>query len=189
MKYDLSGKYKKIEFDIFIEAINSNKLQYFSEYGQDFNLDDTIVRYSEKSTFDGEKKFDIIVNNVIKKLELLKIKFMLNKTVNIEKYESRFREYETPHYSYDFLMTDPKFEFRYAHLSYEERAFCSLELVFLMMMHNKNVNIKILSNIFGFEVTFKTWNNIRNDISKILNCKIEKNKNGRYKIIKEKYEL
>lgn len=72
MKYDLSGKYKKIEFDIFIEAINSNKLQYFSEYGQDFDLDDTIVRYSEKSTFDGEKKFDIIVNNVIKKLELLK---------------------------------------------------------------------------------------------------------------------
>ena len=189
MKYELSGKQKKLEFDLFFEAINSNKLQYYSEYGQDFDLDDTIVKQNDDNPYDGEKKFNLIVNNVIKKLDLLGIKYILNKTVNIEKYESGFRQYEVPHYTYDFLITDPKFSYQFAKLSYEERAFCSLELVFLMMMHNMKVDTMILSNIFGFEIVKQTYYEIRKNISDILNCKIEMNDRGRYKIIKEKYEL
>lgn len=189
MSYELTGKQKKLEFDLFIEVINSTKLQYFSEFGQDYDLDDTIVKINENNPYNGEDKFDLIVNNVIKKLELLKIKYHLSKTVYKEKYESGFRQYEKPHYTYDFLMTDPKFEFKYAHLSYEERVFCSLEIVFLMMMHNKKVDIDILSNVFGIEVDRKRFQRIREDISSVLNCKIEKNHKGRYKLIKEKYEL
>ena len=46
MKYELSGKQKRLEFDIFIEAISSNKLQYYSKYGQDYNYDDKITKRS-----------------------------------------------------------------------------------------------------------------------------------------------
>lgn len=186
MKYELSGKQKRLEFDIFIEAISSNKLQYYSKYGQDYNYDDKITKRSNTDNwYDGEHKFNELVENTIKKLKLLKIKYILNKEVIKEKYESGFREYERPHYIYDFLMTDPKFEYRFAHLSYEERAFCSLEIVFLMMMHNIKVEAFILSNIFGFEVTKQVFHDIRNDISKVLNCEIEKNHRGRYKIVKK----
>ena len=119
----------------------------------------------------------------MKKLKLLKIKHILNKEIIKEKYESGFREYGRPHYIYDFLMTDLTFEYRYAHLSYEERAFCSLEIVFLMMMHNMKVEAFILSNVFGFEVTKQVFYDIRNDILEVLNCEIEKNHRGIYKII------
>lgn len=189
MKYELSGKQKKLEFDLFIEAINSGKLQYYSDYGQDFDLDDTIIKQNNSNPYNGEDKFDLIVNNVIKKLDMLGIKYILNKTNNKEKFESGFREYETSHYTYDFLMTNPKFDFKYAHLSHEQRAFCSLEIIFLLMMHNKKVDSKVLSNIFGFEVLYRTWTEIRKNLSDVLHCKIEKNDKGRYKLIKEKYEL
>lgn len=189
MKYELSGKQKKLEFDLFFEAINSSKLQYYSEYGQDFDLDGTIIKQNQNNPYDGERKFDLIVNNVIKKLDLLQIKYILNKTVKIEKYESGFRQYEVPHYTYDFLITDSKFNYKFAHLAYEERAFCSLEIVFLMMMHNMKVDAMILGNIFGIEVTKQTYSDIRRNLSEILNCKIQKNDKGRYKIIKENYGL
>lgn len=190
MKYELSGKQKKLEFDLFFEAINSNKLQYYSEYGQDFDFDDKITKtVDEDNWYNGEKKFELILNNIIKKLDLLGMKYIINKSVKKEKYESGFREYEIPHYSYDFLMTDPKFSYKFADLTYEERSFCSLELVFLMMMHNMKVNLMVLSNIFGTSIDRQTFSNIRANIKEVLNFKIEKNHKGRYKLIKEKYEL
>ena len=190
MKYELSGKQKKLELDMFLEVIRSSKLNYYSEYGQDFDYDDKITKRSNNDNwYDGEQKFNELVENAIKKLDLLGIKYKVNKTVSKETYEKGFREYEISHYTYDFLMIDPKFDYDFAELSYEERAFCSLELVFLMMMHNMKVDVKVLTNIFGTEVTYYMYHDIRNNISEILNCKIEKNAKGRYKIIKDKYGL
>lgn len=190
MKYDLSGKQKKLELDMFMEVISSSKLNYYSEYTQDFDYDDKITKRSNNDNwYDGEQKFNELVENAIKKLDLLGVKYKLNKIVSKETYEKVFRTYEISHYTYDILMTDPKFDYDFADLTYEQRAFCSLELVFLMMMHNAKLDVKILSNIFGMEVTYYMYHDIRNDISKVLNCKIEKNHKGRYKLIKEKYGL
>ena len=52
-----------------------------------------------------------------------------------------------------------------------------------MMMHNMKVEAYILSNVFDFEVTKHVFYDIRNDISEVLNCEIEKNHGGIYKII------
>ena len=113
----------------------------------------------------------------------------MNKITNKETFEKGFREYETSHYIYDFLIIDPKFDYDFADLSYEQRAFCSLELVFLMMMHNMKVDLMVLSNIFGMEITKYVFYDMRLIISDVLNCKIEKNSKGRFKIIKDRYGL
>ena len=176
MAYELSGKQKVYELDMLCDALDDAKILQ-----ADFDFSDRINKRNYKNHYHGDFKYNLIVKNVIKKLEMLKVNFVVN-VINNEKLieDNRYTTYVEKTYDYDFLFYDKKLSFSFTHLSYEDRAFCSLEIVFLLLLHNIKVDAKVLENIFGQTVTRHVFMDIRNNIEEVLNCKLVKNKNGNY---------
>ncbi|MBQ9124914.1 MAG: hypothetical protein IJY14_04395 [Acholeplasmatales bacterium] len=63
-------------------------------------------------------------------------------------------------------------------------AFCSLEIIFLLLMNKIKLDLNAISKIFGTSVSRETYREMRLIISESLNCKIVKGKkNGYYDIV------
>lgn len=182
--YELSGKQKRLEFDIFCDILDEATLQYESEYGQDYDMDSFINKRTDDNWYDGEQKFYMVIENIIKKMEMLKIDFIYKKEEIKKSHEIKFRSYEKTRYKYYFLIPNKKLNFSFSHLSYEERVFCSLEIIFLLLMNKIKLDLNAISKIFGTSVSRETYREMRLIISESLNCKIIKGKkNGYYDIV------
>ena len=176
MSYELTGKQKELEFDMFWDALDNSLIKQ-----SDFDFNDKINKRNNNNHYDGDFKFNEVLNRVIKKLKLLKIEHVVNKIETKHKVDdNRYTTYFYRTYDYDFYFYDKTFNFSFDHLSYEERALCSLEIVFLLFMHNIKVDTDVLSRIFGQEVSRYTFMCMRKIIEKVSNYKLVKNKNGNY---------
>ena len=184
MSYELTGKQKELEFDMFWDALDNSTIRQ-----SDFDFDDKINKRNFNNHYDGDFKFNEVLGRVVKKLELLKIQHVVNKIATEHKVEdNRYTTYTYKTYDYDFYFYDKSFQFSFDHLTYEERALCSLEIVFLLFMHHIKVDAEVLTRIFGQEVSRYTFMSMRKAIEKISNHKLVKNKNGNYHFEKVKGE-
>lgn len=178
MIYELTGKQKELEFDMFWDVLDNSKIKQ-EDFEDDF--DKKINKRNHKNHYDGSFKFNEVMNRIIKKLELLQINHVVNKSyTEHEVKDNRYTTYTYKTYDYDFYFCDKSFNFSFDHLSYEERALCSLEIVFLLFMHNIKVNTEVLTRIFGQEVSTYQFMSMRKIIEKVSNHKLVKNKNGNY---------
>ena len=118
MTYELTGKQKELEFDMFWDALDISTIRQ-----SDFDFDDKINKRNHNNHYDGDFKFNEVLGRVVKKLELLKIQHVVNKIMTEHKVEdNRYTTYTYKTYDYDFYFYDKSFQFSFDHLTYEERA-------------------------------------------------------------------